>query len=143
MNSNKNIKGVKFFYLTPLFLYGIIAQVIEMDKILNQSLLFDFYGELLNDNQRKIYELYIFENLSLAEIAECEGISRQGVYDSFKRCSNILNNYEEKLHLVERYLSYEETFKNLKNNIQEYRKTGEESLLDTIEGTVDNILGEW
>ena len=113
-----------------------------MDKILNQSLLFDFYGELLNDNQRKIYELYIFENLSLAEIAECEGISRQGVYETFKRCSNILKNYEEKLHLVERYLAYENTFKSLKNNILEYRKTGDDKLLDSIEGTVDNILSE-
>lgn len=113
-----------------------------MDKILNQSLLFDFYGELLNDNQRKIYELYIFENLSLAEIAECEGISRQGVYETFKRCSNILNNYEEKLHLVERYLTYENTFKTLKTNILEYRKTGDDKLLDIIEGTVDNILSE-
>lgn len=113
-----------------------------MDKILNQSLLFDFYGELLNDNQRKIYELYIFENLSLAEIAETEGISRQGVYETFKRCSNILNNYEEKLHMVERYLSYEETFNKLKRNISEYRKTGNDSLLDSIEGTVDSILSE-
>lgn len=128
--------------MTPIIYCAIIAQVIEMDKILNQSLLFDFYGELLNDNQRKIYELYIFENLSLAEIAETEGISRQGVYETFKRCSNILNNYEEKLHMVERYLSYEETFNKLKRNISEYRKTGNDSLLDSIEGTVDSILSE-
>lgn len=111
-----------------------------MDKILSQSLLFDFYGELLNENQKKIYELYIFENLSLAEIAESEGISRQGVYETFKRCSNILNNYEEKLHMVEQYVKYEEIFGNLKKNIVEYRKTGNRDLLEDIEHTVDDII---
>lgn len=111
-----------------------------MDKILNQSLLFDFYGELLNDNQRKIYELYIFENLSLAEIAESEGISRQGVYETFKRCSNILKNYEDKLHMVEQYLKYEEIFSKLKSDVTDYRKTGDTRFIDSIESSVDIIL---
>lgn len=132
--------GVKFFYLTPMIFYSNIVQVIEMDKILNQSLLFDFYGDLLNDNQKKIYEMYIFENLTLAEIAESEGISRQGVYETFKRCSNILKNYEEKLHMVEQYLFYEESFNKLKSNITQYRKTGDENLIDSMESTVDDIL---
>ena len=123
-----------------MFYYDIISQVIEMDKILNQSLLFDFYGDLLNENQKEIYELYIFENLSLAEIAESQGISRQGVYDTFKRCSNILNNYEDKLHMVKQYLKNEESLNKLKDCISEYRKTGNMSLIDSLEETVDIML---
>lgn len=49
-----------------------------MDEILQQALLYDFYGELLNDHQKEIYEQFILEDLSLSEIAEAEGISRQG-----------------------------------------------------------------
>jgi len=128
--------------LTPFEVCAIIAQVIEMDNILNQSLLFDFYGDLLNDNQKNIYEMYVFENLSLAEIAESEGISRQGVYETFKRCNNILKNYEDKLHMVEQYLSQEEVMKKIKSDIAKYRSTGDESILDSIENTIDSIISD-
>ena len=76
-----------------------------MDEILKQSLLYDFYGELLTEHQKEIYEQFIVEDLSLSEIAKDAGISRQGVHDLIKRCNKILEEYEEKLHLVERFLS--------------------------------------
>lgn len=71
----------------------------------NQALLYDFYGELLTDHQKSIYEQSVLEDLSLSEIAEDEGISRQGVHDLVKRCNRSLMGYEEKLHLVEKFLS--------------------------------------
>jgi hypothetical protein len=74
-----------------------------MEKIVEQTLLYDFYGELLTDNQKKIYEFYFLDDLSLGEISEQEGISRQGVYDTIKRCTKLLTNYEDKLHLVEKF----------------------------------------
>ncbi len=74
-----------------------------MDKLLEQSLLYDFYGELLTPHQRSIYESFVFEDLSLGEIAQQEGISRQGVHDLVKRCDKTLREYEEKLHLVQRF----------------------------------------
>ena len=52
-----------------------------MNKFLEQALLFDFYGELLTDHQKEIYEQFALEDLSLSEIAEMKGISRQGVHD--------------------------------------------------------------
>ena len=61
-----------------------------MDEILKQSLLYDFYGELLTDHQKEIYEQFIVEDLSLSEIAKDAGISRQGVHDLVKRCDKIL-----------------------------------------------------
>lgn len=79
-----------------------------MDEILKQSLLYDFYGELLTEHQKEIYEQFIVEDLSLSEIAKDAGISRQGVHDLIKRCNKILEEYEEKLHLVERFLSVKE-----------------------------------
>ncbi len=52
-----------------------------MEKIVQQALLYDFYGELLTEHQRKIYEDAVFGDLSLSEIAQEQGISRQGVHD--------------------------------------------------------------
>lgn len=76
-----------------------------MNEILEQTLLYDFYGELLTEHQKEIYEQFIIEDLSLSEIAADAGISRQGVHDLIKRCHKILEGYEEKLHLVEKFLS--------------------------------------
>lgn len=68
----------------------------------------DFYGELLTEHQKEIYEDFILNDLSLGEIAQDRGISRQGVHDLVKRCDKILNGYEEKLHLVERFTKTKE-----------------------------------
>lgn len=76
-----------------------------MEKIFEQGILYDFYGELLTEHQQKIYEAAVYNDLSLGEIAEEQGISRQGVHDLIKRCDRILADYESKLHLVERFSS--------------------------------------
>lgn len=72
-------------------------------KPLEMSLLFDFYGETLTEKQRELFDLYYNEDLSLAEIAEHAGITRQGVRDSIKRAEHALHEMEEKLGLVARY----------------------------------------
>ena len=74
-----------------------------MEKIFEQALLYDFYGDLLTEHQRQVYEAAIFNDMSLSEIATEQGISRQGVHDLIKRCEKILQDYESKLHLVERF----------------------------------------
>lgn len=74
-----------------------------MEKIFEQGLLYDFYGELLTSHQRTVYEDAVYNDMSLSEIAEQQGISRQGVHDLLKRCDKILQDYESKLHLVERF----------------------------------------
>lgn len=74
-----------------------------MDKIIERGLLFDFYGELLTEHQQKIYSEAVFNDLSLSELSEEEGISRQGIHDLIKRCDKQLILYEEKLHLVEKF----------------------------------------
>jgi predicted DNA-binding protein YlxM (UPF0122 family) len=80
----------------------------DMEKIFQQVLLYDFYGELLTEHQRNVYEDAVYNDMSLSEIAEEYGISRQGVHDLIKRCDKILLGYEEKLHLVEKFTGAKE-----------------------------------
>lgn len=79
-----------------------------MEKIVEQGYLYDFYGELLTEHQKKIYEDVVYNDLSPAEIARESGISRQGVHDLVRRCNRILQDYEDKLHLVERFMKVRE-----------------------------------
>ncbi len=79
-----------------------------MEKIYQQALLYDFYGELLTEHQRSIYEDAVCNDLSLGEIAQDRGISRQGVHDLIRRCDKILREYESKLRLVEKFMNARE-----------------------------------
>jgi len=74
-----------------------------MDKIIERGLLFDFYGELLTPHQQKIYSEIVFNDLSLGEMSEQEGISRQGIHDLIKRCDKMLLEYENKLGLISKF----------------------------------------
>lgn len=75
-----------------------------MNEIFEKTLLYDFYGELLTDNQKMIYGYYHLDDLSLGEISEQMNISRQGVFDTLKRCEHQLKHFEEKLHLVQKFV---------------------------------------
>ena len=93
----------------------------ELNKTLYINELFDFYGELLSNRQKKIIIDYYEENLSLSEIAENESISRNAVYDALKKAEEALLNYEKILHLYEKRKNYLETLEDLysKNQINE------------------------
>lgn len=78
-----------------------------MEKNVKVSLLFDFYGELLKPSGRNAVDLYYNEDLSLSEIADQTGITRQGVRDSIKRCEQQLFDFEKKLGLLERFAQLE------------------------------------
>lgn len=73
------------------------------DSRMMQTMLFDFYGELLTDKQRECYDLHYNEDLSLAEIAEQSGISRQGVWDNIRRAEAALQDIENKTGLIRRF----------------------------------------
>ena len=60
-----------------------------MEKFVEQTLLYDFYGELLTERQQQVYESVVLEDYSLSEVAEDLGISRQGVHDMIKRCNHM------------------------------------------------------
>ncbi|MEA5039589.1 MAG: YlxM family DNA-binding protein [Clostridiaceae bacterium] len=71
------------------------------------SMLFDFYGDLLTDKQKELFDLYYNEDLSLTEIADNVGISRQGVRDAITRSETILRDTEDRLGLVKKYAGME------------------------------------
>ena len=110
-----------------------------MNEILEQALLYDFYGELLTDHQKEVYEQFVLEDLSLGEIAREEGISRQGVHDLVKRCSQ---GYEEKLHLVEKFVSVREKVKQIDELLDGYEKENAEELVADIRKISDEIIEE-
>ena len=91
-----------------------------MEKIVQQGLLYDFYGELLTEHQRRIYEDVVMNDLSLSEIAQEQGISRQGVHDLIRRCDRILAGYEEKLHLVEKFASTKRLAAEIQTALDDY-----------------------
>ena len=90
-----------------------------MEKFVEQTLLYDFYGELLTEHQRSVYEDVVLNDYSCTEVAQERGISRQGVHDLIRRCDRILEDYEEKLHLVEKFLKIREKVEEIQNAAEE------------------------
>lgn len=113
-----------------------------MNEILKQALLYDFYGELLNKHQKEIYEQFIQEDLSLSEIAKEAGISRQGVHDLVRRCSQALLGYEEKLHLVESFMSVKDKVKEMNGLLDRYEEKSVAELVEEIRRISDEIIEE-
>ncbi len=107
------------------------------DKIYS-GYLYDFYGQLLTDHQQDIYEMSILEDLSLSEIAATLSISRQGVHDTIKRCDNILLDYENRLHLVEKFMHIRHSVE----RINELTQTGSADSLSEIAVLSGKILEE-
>ena len=84
-----------------------------MAKELKFVMLLDCYGDLLTEHQRSVMELYYCEDLSLAEIGEPMGITRQAVRSLIKRTESILENYEDKLGFAQRLSKMRECFGNI------------------------------
>lgn len=78
-------------------------------------ILYDFYGELLNDKQKSYFEDYYFNNLSLVEISENENVSRNAVHKSIKSIERKLYNYEEKLKLYQKSQELNEIADNIQD----------------------------
>ena len=101
-----------------------------MEEKLEQAYLYDFYGELLNEHQRQVYEDFVFNDLSLGEIA------------SVKRCQKILEGYEAKLHLVEKFMSIKSDIRRIHELTNDFKKSHNELLMNEIEAISNQILEE-
>lgn len=113
-----------------------------MDKILEQTLLFDFYGELLTAHQKEIYGQFLQDDLSLSEIAEEKGISRQGIHDLIRRCHRALEEYEAKLHLVEKFFSVKEKVHRIDSLLENCGEENTDAVLREIHEISAEIIEE-
>lgn len=129
-------------YLTHMRFPCIITRVMDMDEVLRQTLLYDFYGELLTERQRMIYEEVVQNDLSYSEAAETFGISRQGVHELVRRCNTLLDRYEARLHLVERFLRIRESVQRIQSLSAQYETTTKEMLAQQVLEISQQILEE-
>ncbi len=125
-----------------------MKKVEETDKALQDivelSILYDFYSELLGEHKKEIFGEYIMNDLSLGEIAQDAGISRQGVHDIIKRCSVKLREYEKKLGLKTRFESIKADAEQIRELTEQIRKaSGDEDrvrLADRIDAVTGGLL---
>ncbi len=118
-------------------------KVIDMDRVFERTMLYDFYGELLNEHKKSIYEDALLNDLSLSEIAEDRNVSRQAVHDVIKRCNMQLEEYEEKLHLVSKFLDTQNRASEISRLIKEFRETKDEKCLLEVEKIAEEIVDEF
>lgn len=90
-----------------------------MEDVFRITLLYDFYGELLTEKQKTIFEMYHLNDLSLQEIADEFNISRQAVSDLIKRTKKLLETYEERLSLMENFLDQKSKFEKIHETIKD------------------------
>lgn len=118
----------------------MLYKEVMMEKIVERSILYDFYGELLTEHQKNIYEDFVLNDLSLGEIANDNNISRQGVHDLIKRCDKMLEDYENKLHLIEKFNFAKANIEQIHNLVKKCKASGDTGLIDDIERLSNNIL---
>ena len=126
--------------INPLFGFcftrdALAASQSIVEKFVERTLLYDFYGELLTKRQQQIYESVVLEDYSLSEVAEELNISRQGVHDMVRRCDRALEGYEEKLHLVEKFV-------NIRGQVQKIHELASGYHADDIVAISNVILEE-
>lgn len=107
---------------------------IEMEKFVVITYLFDFYQDLLTEKQSDLLREYYFEDLSLSELAEQHSISRQSAFDTIKKAEQKLLDYEQKLHLFEKYQANERTLLQIKAHCERLR--------ENLEGEHTNSVNE-
>ncbi len=110
-----------------------------MEKFVEQALLYDFYGELLTDHQKRVYQEVVFNDLSLSEAAEQEHISRQGVHDLIRRCDKALRGYEEKLGLMRKFQETRRLVQEIRQLAREFDTTGDAACVKRIEQISEQI----
>ena len=114
------------------------------------AMLFDFYGDMLTERQREFYDLYYNEDLSLSEIAENYGISRQGVRDVIVRAEATLTELEDKTGIIRRFHVMQDQLKNVQRavtdiaqrNTQQCQDEEIENLVKEINAILDQLRQE-
>ena len=97
--------------------------LVKMDERYRKSLLYDFYGELLNEHQKQVFSAAIFDDMSYSELADEFGCSRQAAFDLVKRISNKLENYESKMGLLKRFTEAKDKMNILTSTVEDIKES--------------------
>lgn len=108
-------------------------------KDMTVSLLLDFYGDILSEHKRGIMEMYYDEDMSLAEIADQIGISRQAVREIVKKCEAELSELESALGLVKKFDKLKCGLNEIKNELKDASKSADEECKAKIDKVIDKI----
>ncbi|MDR3242707.1 MAG: YlxM family DNA-binding protein [Clostridiales Family XIII bacterium] len=113
----------------------------RLEDMMRMSMLYDFYGTLLNGKQRDIFRLYHGDNLSLSEISAELGITRQGVHDTLKKAEAALGGFEEKLGLIEKFRSQNEQMELMRTELDAIHKANAEigARLEAFAGVIGGL----
>ncbi len=147
------VDAIKIKHLTEGFYCSIItvckAKIVDRgsegaleDNTLHLTMLYDFYGELLTSKQREYYDLYYNDDLSLGEIAEQAGISRQGVWDIIRRAEKLMRGYEDKTGLIERQKKTLDELSEIEDIVKKIRSLSENTtaeLADEVLAKLQNL----
>ena len=105
------------------------------------TMLFDFYGELLTERQKEFFDLYYNEDLSLSEIAENNGISRQGVRDVIVRAEGVMQDVEDKTGLIRRFMQMQKNISAIEDAAAELKTINyrqyEDPRIDALVGAIN------
>ncbi len=104
-----------------------------LEKTTRINALYDFYHKLLTDKQRNYMEMYYLEDFSLGEISETANVSRQAIYDNIRRTEQMLEEYEEKLGLYQKFLQRQELLLELSEMIGDKDQTFKNKISKIIE----------
>ncbi len=104
-----------------------------MDKLVKRAVLFDHYGDLLNEKQKRIVEYTVSDDMSLSEIGEEEGITRQAASDLLKRADDRLLEFEEKLGMIKKT-------ENIRACIGRIRESGVDDATEKELSAIENEL---
>ena len=108
----------------------------DVTQQFNSSMLFEFYGNLLTEKQKDMLTDFLDNNLSLSEIAESYGITRQAANDLIKRTLKVLENYESKLGLLKRFNGVKDKVNSALDALQQER-------LEEVKGNLNSILEDF
>jgi uncharacterized protein len=107
--------------------------LVVLEKTTRINYLYDFYQSLLTSKQKSYMSLYYLDDYSLGEIAEEYGVSRQAVYDNIKRTEQMLEQYEEKLGLFQRFRQRKQLLQDLQKAVKQHDEEQTLSLIDSLE----------
>ncbi len=134
-----HIGVVKLMNFTFLKKEGVLVK----NQAYRMAMLYDFYGDMLTDRQKEFYDLYYNEDLSLAEIAENYGISRQGVRDVIVRAEATLTELEDKTGIIRRFHLMQDQLKAVQRDVEAIAQRNDQVYQDEeIETLTDRVLAQ-